>query len=568
MHKNQLLSSNGLIYRVLDIQEDKALVIDCIKMRVPCWIDAKDINGFSEITQEDLLEINNVKMPPLEHLSLEEKKIAQSKYASIGSILPIVGNDISRNEMISYLSKTLSLSRKTLIRRVCLFLTYQDICCFVIKHQKEPRELTKEEKNFRYILNKYFYNREKRTLKNCYLMLLREKYFNEKGVIKEHPSFSQFKYFYYKNRKLDSMYISREGRSEYERNIRPLLSHSRDYFNTVGYGLADSTILDIYILDKQGKPRRPYMSAMVDGYSGLCLGFSIGFNGGEPLLKNLILNVNANKVDYCKELGIEIDEHDWFCHFLPQTIITDNGADYVSSYFTQLTDLGIQIQTNKTHLPTMKGGVERFLGIIQELIKPYLFRSGIVGKENYPEKPTDNAILTLEDLEKIMVKAIIFYNCKKVYNLPYGKEYLKPYRNELFLDSIKEYPNTFINVSDEIIRLTMLPRTKGKFTRFGLLVGKLTYRAYGFVNDYLEAKKEEIVAYNPNDVSKVWLIRDKYYEFTIIDKYFEGKSIADVIEAKQSHSLTKKNYVDESINSEIQLGKDIEEIINKRGIKK
>ena len=568
MNRNQLLSSNGLIYRVLDIKENKALVIDCIKMRVPCWINTKDLDGFSEITQEDLLVINNVKMPSLEYLSLEEKKIAQSKYASIGSILPIVGNDINRNEMISYLSKTFSISKKTLVRRLCLFLVYQDICCFVIKHQKEPRELTKDEKNFRYILNKYFYTREKRTLRNCYLMLLREKYSNEQGILKEHPSLSQFKYFYYKNRKLDSMYISREGRSEYERNIRPLLSHSRDFFNTVGYGLADSTILDIYILDKQGKPRRPYLSAMVDGYSGLCLGFSIGFNGGEPLLKNLILNVNANKVDYCKELGIEIDEHDWMSKGLPNVIVTDNGKDYTSSYFTQLTDLGIQIQTNKTHLPTMKGGCERFFGIFQELIKPYLFRSGIVGKENYPEKPKDNAILTLEDLEKIMVKAIIFYNSKMICNLPYGKDYLKPYRNELFIDSYNTYPNSFICASNELIELIMLPRTKGIFTRFGLKVGKLAYRAYGFVNEFLEPKREEVVAYYPNDVSRVWLIRDKYYEFTIIDKYFEGKSIADVIEAKQSHSLTKKNYVDESINSEIQLGKDIEEIINKRGIKK
>ena len=568
MNKNQLLSSNGLVYRVLGIQEDKALVIDCIKMRGPCWIDTKDLDGFSEITQEDLLIINNVKMPSLEYLSLEEKKIAQSKYASIGSILPIVGNDIDRNEMISYLSKTFSISKKTLVRRLCLFLVYQDICCFVIKHQKEPRELTKDEKNFRYILNKYFYNREKRTLKNCYLMLLREKYSNEQGVLKEYPSISQFKYFYYKNRKLDSMYISREGRSEYERNIRPLLSHSRDFFNCVGYGLADSTILDIYILDKQNKSKRPYMSAMVDGYSGLCLGFSIGFDGGEPLLKNLIFNVNTNKVDYCKELGIEIDKNEYPSKGLPYVIVTDNGKDYTSSYFTQLTDLGIQIQTNKSHFPHMKGEVERFFGIIQELIKPYLLRSGIVGKENYPEKPKEKAILDIKDLEKIMVKAIIFYNSKMICNLPYGKDHLKPYRNELFIDSYNEYSNTFVSVSNELIKLTMLPRTKGKFSRFGLLVGKLTYRAYGFVNDYLESKKEEIVAYDPNDVSMVWLVRDKYYEFTLIDNYFEGKSIADVIETKQSHSLTKKNYLNESINSEVQLGKDIDEIVQMRGAKR
>lgn len=567
MHKNQLLSSNGLIYRVLDINDNKVLVINCIKQTVPTWITSGKLESFNEISQEDLLKINNVQLPAFECLSIQDKKVAQERYASIGSILPLIGDDEDRNKMISYLSKTFSMNRKTIVRRLCLFLTYQDIGCFVIKHQKEQRELTKDEKNFRYILNKYFYSREKATLTHCYKMLLREKYSNGNGILNNHPSIYQFKYFYYKNRRLDSVYISREGRSEYERNIRPLLAHSRDYFNTVGYGLADSTILDVYILDKDGKPRRPYMAAMVDGYSNLCLGFSIGFEGGEKLLKKLIFNVNSNKVDYCKELGIEIEEKDWLSKGFPFCIVTDNGKDYTSSYFTQLTDLGIQIQTNKTHMPTMKGGVERFLGIIQELIKPYLIKYGGVGKENYPEKPKENALLTLNDLERIMCKAIIYFNSKRINNLPYGKEHLKPYANELFLNSFNEYPNTFINVSNEIVKLTMLPRTKGKFTRFGLSVGKLTYRAYGFVNDFLESKKEEIVVYDPNDVSKVWIIRDKYYEFTLIDKYFEGKTLEEVDETKKLHKSNQKKYIDESINSEIQLGKEIEEVIKKRGAK-
>lgn len=567
MRKNQLLSSNGLIYRVLDFNDNIVLVINCIKMTIPVWITSKELESFDEITQEDLLKVNNVQLPAFECLSIQDKKIAQDKYASIGSILPLIGEDEDRNEMISYLSKVFSISRKTIVRRLCLFLTYQDICCFVIKHQKEQRELTKDEKNFRYVLNKYFYNREKMTLTHCYKILLREKYSDEKGILNNHPSIYQFKYFYYKNRRLNSVYISREGRSEYERNIRPLLAHSRDYFNTVGYGLADSTILDVYILDKQGKPRRPYMSAMVDGYSNLCLGFSIGFEGGEPLLKSLIINVNTNKVDYCKTLGIDINEREFPSHFLPTFIVCDNGKDYTSSYFTQLTELGIQIQTNKSHFPHMKPNAERFFQTIQEIVKPYLIKYGGVGKENYPEKPKENAVLTLEDLEKIMCKAIIYFNSKRINNLPYGKDYLKPYANELFLDSFNEYPNTFINVSNEIIRLTMLRRTKGKFTRFGLLVGKLTYRAYGFVNDFLESKKEEIVAYDPNDVSKVWIIRDKYYEFTLIDKYFDGKTLEEVDETKKLHRSNKKKYIDESINSEIKLGKEIEKIINKRGAK-
>ena len=567
MHKNQILRSNRLIFRVLEMNKDKTFVVNCVQPRVPYWIDSKQLENFEEISQEELLKVNNINMPLFECLSLKERAVALNKYASISPILPVIRDETDRNDMIAYLAEKQGLNRRTLIRRLYLYLAFQDICIYAINERRPVKELSKDEQNYRYILNKYFYTRQKRTLRSCYLMLLREKYSTPEGIKEDHPSFYQFKYYYYKTRKLDSFYISREGRSEYDRNIRPLLSHSRDYFNCVGYGLADSTTLDIYLLDKQGKPKRPYMAAMVDAYSNMCLGFSIGFEGGESLLKKLIFNVNSNKVDYCKTLGIDIDECDYPSKGIPIVIVSDNGKDYTSSYFTQLTDLGIQIQTNKTHSPQMKSAVERFFGLIQELIKPSLMNYGVVGKDNYPEKPKENAVLTLEDLERILCRAIIYFNSKRINNLPNGKEYLKPYANELFLDSFKEYPNTFINVSNEIIRLTMLPRTRAKFTRFGLNVGRLNYRAYGFVNDYLESKKDEVVAYDPNDVGKVWLLRDKYYEFTLIDSYFDGKTLKEVDEIRDIHKLNQKAYLDESIDSEIQLGKDIEKIINERGAK-
>ena len=96
------------------------------------------------------------------------------------------------------------------------------------------------------------------------------------------------------------------------------------------------------------------------------------------------------------------------------------------------------------------------------------------------------------------------------------------------------------------------------------MVGQLTYRAYGFINDFLEAKKKEVVAYDPSDVSKVWLIRDKYYEFTLIDAFFNGKSLKEVEAIKQKHEANKRLYLGETYKSEVQLGKEIDEIIKKR----
>ena len=564
MHRNQLLSHNGLIYRVLQIDGELTLVINCGHLNVPVWVEKNKLEEFEEITQGDLLEINNIEMPLLEHLSIDDRKKAQDSFASIGPILPLIGNESDRNDAIAFISDKLGLNRRTIVRRLCRYLVYQDICIYVATIRRPERSLTADQINFRYILNKYFFTRQKRSLKSCYLLLIRERYSNKDNF----PSFHQFKYYYYKNRKLDSTYISREGRGEYDRNIRPLLSHSRDYFDTVGYGLTDNTTLDVYVLDDKGKAKRPYLSAMVDGYSGLCLGFAVGFDGGDVLLRKLIHNVNGDKVEYCKSIGVDIEFNEWPSKGLPYVIVTDNGSDFTGSSFTQLTQLGIQIQTNKTHSPHLKPNIERFFGIIQNIVKPYLYKTGLVGKDNNPEHPKDNACLSLKDMERILCKAIIFYNSKRIITLPYGKEYLKPYSNELFIDGYNELPNTFIFGSDELIRLTMLPRTKGRMTRFGLKVGKLYYRCYGFVNDFIESKKEEIVVYDPNNVGNVWLIRDSYIEFTLIDKYFDGKCLQEVDQVIEEHKKNELNYQSESIASEIKLGMEIEEIVGKGGKRK
>ena len=114
---------------------------------------------------------------------------------------------------------------------------------------KKVKELTDDEKNFRWALNKYFYTSKKLSLKQAFKNLIREKYFDSNGKIMQNcPKFHQFKYFYYKTKSESNYIISRLGRGEYDRNYRPLLGGGvRDYFPSIGYGMLDSTIADIYL---------------------------------------------------------------------------------------------------------------------------------------------------------------------------------------------------------------------------------------------------------------------------------------------------------------------------------
>ena len=89
-----------------------------------------------------------------------------------------------------------------------------------------------------------------------------------------------------------------------------------------------------------------------------------------------------------------------------------------------------------------------------------------------------------------------------------------------------------IEVTPEELRLTLLPRTIGKFSRKGLVVNKLRYRAEGFTEEYLSGG-ECVVAFDPEDVSTIWLLRDgAYVPFDIIEKAYSGKTEAEVAQIK------------------------------------
>ena len=87
--------------------------------------------------------------------------------------------------------------------------------------------------------------------------------------------------------------------------------------------------------------------------------------------------------------------------------------------------------------------------------------------------------------------------------------------------------------------LTLLPRTTGRFSRSGLKVNKLRYHCEGYTEQYLSGG-DVTVAYNPEDVTSVWLLKDgAYTEFTIIASRFKSKDLTVVQELQARGPLSR-----------------------------
>ena len=287
-------------------------------------------------------------------------------------------------------------------------------------------------------------------------------------------------------------------------------------------------------------------------------------------IRRLMMNIAADKVEHCKSFGIEIKREDWNCDKLPLTFVTDMGSEYKSENLEQLSELGITIINLPSYRPELKGGVEKFFDIIQNLFKPYLKGKGVIEpdfRERGAHDYRKDACLTIREFEKIIVYCIVYYNSERVLkNFPFTEEMLcnnlQPYSSSVWNWCLNKGTANLTEVNARQLILTMLPRIQGRFTRFGLKVGRLHYKRDGYTEKYLS--KETVTAvYNPDNVSDVWIIENgEYIKFDLIEERFANMGMNEVEAQYIQKKELLKGTVNSAIQAQIDLANNIETVAN------
>ena len=563
---NELKKDNTTIYRLLAVKEEKALIIDCNKVQMPVWKELDFINTLPEASEDDL----GTSFPKFEELPLKTQKKVLERFRMVSGVLVFLSDDYLRAKAIESISKDNNISKQTLRSYVIKYLIYMRKEALAPKEQKE-KSLTKDEKNMRYALNKYFYTKNKNTLDFTYVQMLKDKYTDAKGLlVPEYPSFYQFRYFYRKTKKLETFYISRNGLKDYQKNDRPLLGDSvQTYSEHIGMmGMVDSTVCDIYLVNENMEViGRPILTACVDTYSSLCLGFSLGWEGGMYSVNNMLTNIISNKKDFCKEKGILIKKEDWDIEELPLTFITDKGTEYASENFENISELGINIINLPSYRPDLKGPIEKFFDCVQDYFKPYLKGRGIIEKDFQQRGARDyrkDASLTIKDFELILIRCIIFYNTKRILEeFPFSEEMLqkeiRPYASNIWNFCKNKY-NPMIKIKKDYLNKIMLPRTIGTYSRNGLIVNGLRYINPDYKELFLKGGDVN-VSFDKNDVSTVYLT-EGFIEFNLIENRFIGKTLDEVISLKDKQKEIIKREEKEKRQAQIDLSNHILAIRN------
>ena len=320
MQKNKLKRCEDRTVRILECNGDSALVVDCTRRVMPKWWPMSEFEQYQECAVEELLCSADRKICSYDSLDSNGRRIAHERFTMIAGILPFVGDEKQRSFRIAEAADLRKISRQTIRHYLWLYLAYQDIAALVPKQKRQPRPLTTDEKNMRWALNRFFYTRRRNSLATVYTLMLKEKYCDTSGkLLEKYPSIHQFRYFYRKYNRLQTQYISRDGLKDYQRNHRPLLGDGVQAFApSVGVGMLDSTVCDIYLVNEVGQlVGRPILTACVDAYSGMCCGYCLTWEGGVYSLRRLMLNIIADKMEWCEQFGISLQKQDWDCNQLP-----------------------------------------------------------------------------------------------------------------------------------------------------------------------------------------------------------------------------------------------------------
>lgn len=158
--KNELIEIDGTIVRILAIRDESVLILDCVRQTMPEWKPMQEIEGASRCEEIVLYRKTGMFPEPIEDVEPKKKKEAYRRFTWIAGVLPYLEDEKARGNAIRLAAKLFQHSEQTIRRTLCSYLAYQTVSVLAPRPRKATHELTPDECNFRWGLNKFFYNKD------------------------------------------------------------------------------------------------------------------------------------------------------------------------------------------------------------------------------------------------------------------------------------------------------------------------------------------------------------------------------------------------------------------------
>ena len=445
------------------------------------------------------------RIPAPQNFSPGEQDISPAAKQRLALIQPLLEKNaeaITDRKLRNAVAKDIANNQNTTVRRV-LRLYYRYLATGQVMFSK-PREVTANE-TYDWAIKTLYFSAKKFSLRATYDMMLVQKYTDSSGKLaKDIPSWSSFRNYFYSREyhKQPRKSIARSGLTNYQRNERPVFGSASAWRDVPGSYQMDATPADIYLVSRHDRSKvigRPYIYLAVDTATQLIAGIYVGLECDESAVMLCLANAAQDKVEFCREYGIEIDPSQWPSLGLPHEIITDKGNEFFGSRMQELCQkYGVEIQSLPPFRPDGKGLVEKSFDLIQQRYKPLLRGKGVIepdAQERWAVDYRSQSVLTLDEFVKIVIHCVIYINSGRIL-----ADAVTPAQK--WLDS----GASLLDVPTEELQLMSLPRKSAKLTRKGLRLNGLLYVPMDM--DGLTLDKVYDVAFSRSDLSNVYILLD------------------------------------------------------------
>lgn len=333
----------------------------------------------------------------------------------------------------------------------------------------------------------------------------------------------------------------------------------------------DHTWLDMWVLDpRSGVPiGRPWITVVLDRYSGYPLGIYISFYGPSVAsvahaIKNSIFPKDDLMGSY-PEIATP-----WTAMGIAELYVVDNGLEFHSNAFKRMAwDLRADLLYNPVHQPWLKASIERAMMEFNRML-PLRGKVYAPQKNVIPQNPKDSAAILFDDL----CQGLFTWAAEVFPRRIHPKNLVRPI--DLWEEGRQSCPLPMFPLGFENFDITAGISTSRTVDGDGVFFNYLRFNSYE-LQDYCRSAERKFrteIRFNPDDLGRIHVLLPKTQQWMPValqrpgEEYGRGLSLIqhEIIRAEAGKKLTRLNAQEELEAAQLRLQDQWGEAIS-RGIK-
>jgi len=298
----------------------------------------------------------------------------------------------------------------------------------------------------------------------------------ERGLI----SLDQFRYHFKKDIPYLALLKRRVGQIDFDNNYKGVPGSSRFWVRgpTVRYEI-DATVSSIYLRyalsdDLALSAGKPHLYVVVDVFSAMIVGFYVTFLDEQwTAAAQALYNAFSDKVEFCREFGVNITEEEWPCHHPCDEFTFDRGGPYsennIESYLRS--EIGTKLgNVCRAYKGAAKGLVEAAIHWLEDETKK--MPGAVRKKRRELAHPSNHPVYTYYDFVQALIDVIVDHNkysmSMRLLDENMVRHDIKATRLEVWNYGIKHYIDEKLPVPKDALRFGLLPEGSASITAKGI----------------------------------------------------------------------------------------------------